>query len=91
MKNCLFRLLMLVIISVLLLTPELKAQAPIKTNQSLVMSNVTVIDGNGGRPMPNMTLVISGGRISDMYRAGKKKSPAEATVMDLAGSMLFPV
>lgn len=90
MKICLFRLLICVIISILLFPSSLKAQLPDKTNQILILANATVIDGNGGRPQPNMTLVISGGRISDIYRAGKKKLPVGATVIDLSGQYVIP-
>lgn len=90
MKNYLFRLLVIIIFSLLLLPFLLKAQSTDKMSKKLVLANATVIDGNGGRPKPNMTLIISGGRISDIYRAGKKKPPAGATVMDLRGQYIIP-
>lgn len=90
MKNYLFRLLSIIIVSALVLLPELKAQITGNVSESLVLTDVTVIDGNGGRPKPNMTLVISGGRISDIYRAGKKKPPVGATLMDLSGQYVIP-
>lgn len=61
-----------------------------KTNETLVLTNVTVIDGNGGRPMPDMTVVISGERIADIFPAGKKALPAGATVMNLLGHYVIP-
>ena len=61
-----------------------------KANEILVLTNVTVIDGNGGRPVPKMTVVISGERIADMFATGKKRIPAGATVMNLTGDYLIP-
>jgi imidazolonepropionase-like amidohydrolase len=61
-----------------------------KPNEILVLTNVTVIDGNGGRPVPKMTVVISGERIADMFATGKKRIPAGATVMNLTGHYLIP-
>lgn len=90
MKNYLLRLSIIFMTSLLILQPGLKAQPTERASETLVLANVTVIDGNGGRPKPNMTLVISGGRISDLYRAGKKKLPAAATVMDLSGQYIIP-
>jgi imidazolonepropionase-like amidohydrolase len=54
------------------------------------LTNVTVIDGNGGPPAPKMTLVISGGRIADMFVTGTKGLPAKATSMDLSGHYVIP-
>src|SRR6184192_450437 len=61
-----------------------------KANEILVLTDVTVIDGNGGRPVPNMTVVISGERIADIFARGKKRLPADATVMNLRGHYLIP-
>ena len=61
-----------------------------KTNRILVLTNVTVIDGNGGRPVPNMTVVISGDRIADIFATRKKRLPAGATTMNLTGHYLIP-
>src|SRR5438876_12088995 len=61
-----------------------------KANEILVLTDVTVIDGNGGRPVPNMTVVISGEHIADIFASGKKQLPAGATVMNLRGHYLIP-
>jgi imidazolonepropionase-like amidohydrolase len=89
MRNHLSRLLVIAIVSVLLPT-ILKAQTAAEEGETLVLANVTVIDGNGGRPKPNMTLVISNGRISDMRQAGRKRPLTGATVMDLSGQYVMP-
>jgi hypothetical protein len=72
-------------IAIILLASVLCAYPLTKTNEILVLTNVTVIDGNGGRPAPNMTVVISGERITDMFATGKKPLPEGATVMNLSG------
>jgi len=61
-----------------------------KPDEILVLTNVTVIDGNGGPPVPKMTVVISGEGIADMFASGKKRIPAGATVMNLTGNYLIP-
>lgn len=90
MKIYPFRLLVIILVSISLFPPELEARSTNILSEKLVLAKVTVIDGNGGRPRPNMTLVISNGRISEMYRAGKKKAPAGAIVLDLSGQYVIP-
>jgi imidazolonepropionase-like amidohydrolase len=84
------RLLVLTVVLTLLAAPILNAQTNVAASETLVLSNATVIDGNGGRPKPNTTLVVANGRISDIYAAGRKKPPAAATVMDLSGQYVMP-
>ena len=84
------RLICIASLAILLVVSALWAQPLTKSNETLVLTNVTVIDGNGGRPMPNMTVVISGERIADMFATGKKRLPAGATVMNLRGHYLIP-
>lgn len=73
-----------------LVASALSAYPLTKANDILALTNVTVIDGIGDRPMPNMTVVISGERIADMFATGKKRLPAGATVMNLNGHYLIP-
>jgi hypothetical protein len=40
---------------------------PAPANLILALTHVTVIEGNGGPPQPDMTVVISGERISDIF------------------------
>ena len=56
----------------------------------LALTNVTVIDGNGGPAKPGMTLVISGERIVDMFPTGRKQLPAGTTLMNMDGHYLIP-
>src|SRR5262245_36210305 len=56
----------------------------------LVLAHVTVIDVTGGATKPNMTVVITGDRISEVDEAGKVVAPPGATVVDAAGKFLIP-
>ena len=58
--------------------------------ETLALTNVTVIDGNGGPPLANMTVVISGERIVDLFGSRKERVPPGAHVMDMAGQYLIP-
>ncbi|HVG18326.1 MAG TPA: amidohydrolase family protein [Blastocatellia bacterium] len=74
---------------ILLLAFVAHAQQPSNPNETTVLANVTVIDGNGGPPQPKMTVIISGERIVEILPAGKK-TPAGATVIDLSGHYIIP-
>ena len=64
--------------------------SPAPANATLALTHLTVIDGNGGRPQPDMTVVISGDRIADIYPSGKRRPPTDATTMNLRGHFLIP-
>jgi imidazolonepropionase-like amidohydrolase len=65
-------------------------QSSFSASATLVLRNVTIIDGNGGSPTSGMTLVILDGRIADIFADDKKKLPAGATVMDLSRQYVMP-
>ena len=90
MKKHLSRVLAIVTVQILLGSLTLRAQPTAKQPETLVLTNVTVIDGNGGLPKPKMTLVISSGRIVDMFATGTKRPPSQATVKDLTGNYAIP-
>src|SRR3712207_2581581 len=60
------------------------------THQSLVLPDVTIIDGNGGRPLTGMTVVIVGDRITDVFPVNQKGLPSGATVLDVRGGYVTP-
>jgi imidazolonepropionase-like amidohydrolase len=67
------------------------AQAPtVLTSEPLVLSRVTVIDTAGGRPLPDRTVVIRGGRITEVGPAEKVRVPRGARVVDARGKFLIP-
>src|SRR6266550_1033011 len=90
MRRSHFALLCIASLATFLLASVLCAHSLTKANDILVLTNVTVIDGTGGRPLPNMTVVISGERVAEMFATGKKRLPAGATVMNLSGHYLIP-
>ncbi len=57
---------------------------------SLVLTNGTLIDGTGAEPMPNVTLVIGGGRILAVGPASQVNIPSGVEVIDLGGMYLLP-
>lgn len=91
MRDYILRFLVAATTLILLtLAASAQAQQPASLSQTLVLSNVTVIDGSGGRPKPRQTLIISGGRIADIFPAGSKRLPTGASVMDLSGYYVIP-
>lgn len=90
MKWYISRLLGIVRVTAVLAATVVCAHPVALSRETLALMNVTVIDGNGGPPQRNMTVVISGERIADMFATGKKRVPAGATVMNLRGHYLIP-
>lgn len=74
----------------LLLATTLSAQSRPSKETALVLTHLTLIDGNGGAPQPQMTIVISDGRIAEIFPDGKKAMPSGATVLDLSGRYAMP-
>jgi len=80
------------IIAFLLLLPTLLLAGG-KTNsleKALVLTHVTIIDVTGGAPKPDMTVVITGPRITDLGEAGKVSVPQGGRVIDASGKFLIP-
>ena len=50
----------------------------------------TLIDGNGGAPVPNSVIVIQGNRITAVGRAGQVQVPAGAQVINATGKWITP-
>jgi imidazolonepropionase-like amidohydrolase len=59
-------------------------------SQSLVIKDVTVIDGTGRAAQPHRTVVIDGDHIVAVSRAKKTHVPRNAVVVDGAGKFLIP-
>ena len=64
--------------------------ASAQSNSILALTHVTVIDGNGGPPQADRTVVISGDRITDIFPAGGKSLPRGAMEMNLKGYFVIP-
>ena len=56
----------------------------------LAISNVTVIDATGAPAQPNMTVIITGDRITEIAKTGEVFIPKNAQVMDGTGKFLIP-
>ena len=56
----------------------------------LCIKHVTVIDATGSPPKPDMTLIISGGRITAIGSSRELTAPSGACVLDAAGKFLIP-
>lgn len=81
------------LIAVLLLAcpAMLSAQADQNVEKkALVFTYVTVIDATGAAPKRDMTVVITGDRISQIGKTGKVKVPDSAQVIDARGKFLIP-
>jgi dihydroorotase-like cyclic amidohydrolase len=72
---------------ILLPVDMLKTQAQIRP---LVFRNVTIIDMTGALLKPDMTVVISGGRILDVGKTQEVRFPKNARVVDATGKFLIP-
>jgi len=68
---------------ILLLTAGIHAQTTAYTHAA-------IIDGNGGAPIADGTLIVTNERISAIGPAAKIKAPAGAQVVDLAAQTIMP-
>jgi hypothetical protein len=57
---------------------------------ALVIQGGTLIDGNGGAPVPNSVIVIQGNRITAVGRAGQVQVPAGSQVINAQGKWVTP-
>lgn len=67
--------------------PGLEADEP---TRSLVLHDVTVIDGRGGPPMRGMTVSIAGDTIQSVEPTSKRSAPGGSRVIEAAGKFLIP-
>jgi imidazolonepropionase-like amidohydrolase len=56
----------------------------------LVLTHVTVIDTTGGPAKPDVTIVITGDRITGMEKSAKIHAPKDAQIVDATGKFLIP-
>jgi imidazolonepropionase-like amidohydrolase len=64
--------------------------ADAQQQQVLVIQGGTLIDGNGGAPVPNSVIIIRGNRITAVGQVGQVQIPAGATVINAAGKWITP-
>lgn len=60
------------------------------TLETVVIKNVTVIDGTGLPPKPDMAIVIKAGRITEVVSAKNFKTPKGAKVINAKGKYAIP-
>jgi hypothetical protein len=78
-------------LSLLLLPGLLFAQSEQQSAQKpLVITHVTVIDATGAPAQADMTVVITGERITALGPAGKIEAPANSQQIDGTGKFLIP-
>src|SRR5438874_1469321 len=56
----------------------------------LALTHVVLVDGTGGAPKTDQTIVIRAGRIATVGPAASVQIPAGARVMDMSGSTVIP-
>ena len=66
--------------------PSALAQQP----AALVIEGGTLIDGNGGAPIPDSVIVIQGNKITSVSRKGQGSYPANARVIRADGKFVLP-
>ena len=57
---------------------------------ALVIEGGTLIDGNGGTPVPDAVVVIQGNRITNVSRKGQATYPPNAQVINADGKFILP-
>ena len=79
------------LLSIILLPTLVNAQAKaVPRSQPLVFTHVTLIDGTGAPPMPDMTVIVTGDRITKIGRSGDATVPRGARVVNATGKYLIP-
>ncbi|MDQ4121883.1 MAG: amidohydrolase family protein [Acidobacteriota bacterium] len=81
-------IVLLVILSATVFTAAQTKPAP--RSKSIAFNHVTVIDMTGKALRPDMTVIITGDRISTIGKTGQVRVPKGATVVDGRGKYLIP-
>src|SRR5215469_6522581 len=77
--------------SVLLcLLPILSVAQTQTVSPALALTHVTVIDATGAPAKPDMTVIISGGHITELGSTAKTHPPHDAQIVDATGKFLIP-
>jgi hypothetical protein len=85
-------LLVACVASIFVLVAQDPAQAQAPAQQpALVIEGGTLIDGNGGAPVPNSVVIVQGNRITNVSRVGQAPAyPANAQVINARGKFVLP-
>jgi imidazolonepropionase-like amidohydrolase len=68
---------------------QLPAQRP-ATENVVALVGATLIDGNGGAPIPNVTIIVRGNRIAEIGPSTSVAVPRGARVINAAGKFATP-
>lgn len=68
----------------------LASRGECQDDEVLVIEGGTLIDGNGGSPIPDAIVVIRGNRIETVSRKGQASYPAGAKVIQAKGKFIVP-
>jgi hypothetical protein len=75
----------------LVLLSGLSVHLPAQAQQpALVIEGGTLIDGNGGAPVPDAVVIIQGNRITSVSRKGQASYPANARILKADGKFILP-
>ncbi len=69
---------------------DISRQLPGTKTGTMAFTGATLIDGTGNSPIPNATVVSSGGKIIAVGPASKVKIPADAAKIDVRGKYIIP-
>jgi hypothetical protein len=73
-----------------LLSVLVAQQPPVATQPLLVLTHATVIDMTGGPAKPDVTVIVTGDRITQMGKSREIHLPEDAQVVDATGKFLIP-
>jgi hypothetical protein len=82
--------LALVLLFSLLFSFSCARQKPAEAQATLVFTHTTIVDTAGGPNQRDMTVFISGDRITDIKPSVKARPPKRAQVVDATGKFLIP-
>jgi len=77
-------------VALVLISALTSAQSREPGLSSLALTHVTVIDGTGAPPKPDMTVIIVGYRIAEIAKSDAVRVPRFARTIDATGSFLIP-
>ena len=87
MRNSIATFVLVLTLAIPLLPNASKDNVP----KSLIFTHVTVIDATGSPAQPDMTVVITGNRITSVSKTGKVRLPkGESIIVDATGKFLIP-
>jgi len=79
--------LLLITLSPALVVAQTK---PIQQSQPLIFIHANIIDVAGGKLKPDMTVVITGDRITAIGKTGRVRVPRDTQLIDATGNYLIP-